>query len=170
MSEGPRLALPYHSGAGHTRLLARAAAEGAAAAGARAQALEVEALFDDAAAGWAALDAADAILLAAPTWMGAASGPFKTFMDASSDRWAAQAWTDKLAAGLTVATFPSGDKLATLTQFAIFAAQHGMIWVGQAEIGAPAAARDDGVNAAGAWLGVAATIANCVRVASLSPD
>ncbi|MEM1313039.1 MAG: hypothetical protein AAGI51_00685, partial [Pseudomonadota bacterium] len=66
-------------------------------------------------------------------------------------------WADRLAAGMTVATFPSGDKLSTLTQFAVFAAQHGMIWVGQAEIGAPVTAREDGVNAQGAWLGLAAT-------------
>lgn len=153
-AEAPRLAIPFHSGAGHTRALVAAAAEGARAAGARCETMDVETLD---AAGWASLDAADAILFAAPTWMGSASGPFKTFMDDSSDRWSRQDWADRLAAGMTVATFPSGDKLSTLTQFAVFAAQHGMIWVGQAEIGAPVTAREDGVNAQGAWLGLAAT-------------
>ena len=44
--------------------------------------------------------------------------------------WALQGWRDKLAAGFTHSAAPSGDKLGTLTQLAVFAAQHGMVWVG----------------------------------------
>jgi NAD(P)H dehydrogenase (quinone) len=48
--------------------------------------LAVADLVDTAAPGWAALDAADAIIFGAPTYMGSASAPFKAFMDATSSR------------------------------------------------------------------------------------
>ncbi len=51
-------------------------------------------------------------------------------MDGTSEIWALQSWRDKLAAAFTHSAAPSGDKLGTLTQLAVFAAQHGMIWVG----------------------------------------
>ncbi len=38
------------------------------------------------------------------------------------------AWRNKIAAGFTNSGARSGDKLATLVQIAIFAAQHGMHW------------------------------------------
>ena len=79
---------------------------------------------------WADLEKADAIIFGSPTYMGSASAPFKAFMDASSKVWAAQGWKDKIAAGFTNSASQSGDKLATLQQLAIFAAQHGMMWVG----------------------------------------
>jgi len=44
--------------------------------------------------------------------------------------WALEGWRDKIAAGFTHSAAPSGDKLATLQQLAIFAAQHGMVWIG----------------------------------------
>jgi hypothetical protein len=62
--------------------------------------------------------------------MGSASAQFKAFMDATSAVWALQGWRDKLAAGFTHSAALSGDKLGTLTQLAVFAAQHGMVWVG----------------------------------------
>jgi multimeric flavodoxin WrbA len=37
---------------------------------------------------------------------------------------------DKLGAGFTNSASQNGDKLNTLTDLAIFGAQHGMIWVG----------------------------------------
>jgi multimeric flavodoxin WrbA len=54
----------------------------------------------------------------------------KQFMDASSKVWFGRGWKDKLAGGFTNSASQSGDKLSTLTQFAVFAAQHGMIWAG----------------------------------------
>jgi multimeric flavodoxin WrbA len=48
-------------------------------------------------------------------------------MDASS-KYCGK-WRDKLAAGFTVSASQSGDKLATLQQLSIFAAQHQMMWV-----------------------------------------
>lgn len=42
----------------------------------------------------------------------------------------ARGWKDKLAAGFTNSASQSGDKLNSLVQLAIFAMQHGMVWVG----------------------------------------
>lgn len=60
--------------------------------------------------------------------MGTASG-FHVFAEATSKRWAEQAWTDKPAAGLTNSASKSGDKLHTLQFFQILAAQLGMHWI-----------------------------------------
>ena len=76
------------------------------------------------------LSTADAIVFGCPTYMGSVSAPFKTFMDSTNAVWALQGWRDKLAAAFTHSAAPSGDKLGTLVQLAVFAAQHGMIWVG----------------------------------------
>ena len=73
--------------------------------------------------------AADAIVFGAPTYMGSLSAAFKTFMEASSRVWGAQGWQDKLAAGFTCSASQSDDKLNALQQLAVFAAQHGMLWV-----------------------------------------
>jgi multimeric flavodoxin WrbA len=51
-------------------------------------------------------------------------------MDASSKAWFTQDWKDKLAAGFTNSASQNGDKLNTLQQLAVFAAQHSMVWVG----------------------------------------
>jgi NAD(P)H dehydrogenase (quinone) len=75
------------------------------------------------------LDAADAIIFGAPTYMGSVSAPFKTFMDQTSRQWLNQVWKDKLAAGFTNSGGLSGDKLNVLFQLQLFAAQHGMLWV-----------------------------------------
>ncbi|HEX5803570.1 MAG TPA: flavodoxin family protein [Azospira sp.] len=123
-----QIAIAYHSGYGHTQRQAEAVHAGAAGvAGVAARLYAVDKLDD---AQWAELDAADAIVFGAPTYMGSASAPFKTFMDESSKRWFTQAWKDKLAAGFTTSASQSGDKLATLQQMAVFAAQHAMVWVG----------------------------------------
>jgi len=79
---------------------------------------------------WSTLEQSDAIIFGSPTYMGSASAPFKAFMDASSKAWAGQKWKDKFAAGFTNSASQSGDKLNTLQQLAVFAAQHGMIWIG----------------------------------------
>lgn len=120
------VAVAYHSGKGHNAVMARAVHEGAAGAGARAVLIDVERMTE---AAWAELDAADAIVFGAPTYMGTASAPFHAFAQASSGRWAARAWRDKVAAGFTVAGAMSGDKLHTLQYFTILASQHGMHWV-----------------------------------------
>lgn len=122
-----RIVIVYHSGYGHTAAQAEAVARGArSAAGTAVQLVKVE----EADRHWPDLAAADAIVFGTPTYMGSASAPFKTFMDASSKAWSSQDWKDKLAAGFTNSASQSGDKLSTLQQLAVFAAQHSMVWVG----------------------------------------
>lgn len=119
----PTIAVVYHSGYGHTQKQAEAVAEGVAAGG--AQVLLVPVAEADAQA--EALNAADAIIFGSPTYMGSVSGPFKTWMDGTSKVWGK--WNGKLAAGFTNSASQSGDKLNSLVQLSIFAAQHGMVWV-----------------------------------------
>jgi len=40
------------------------------------------------------------------------------------------AWKDKIAGGFTNSSSQAGDKTGTLQAMSVFAAQHGMIWVG----------------------------------------
>jgi len=123
----PSIAVVYHSGYGHTAVLAQAGALGAA----RVTGTEVHLVpVDEAEAKAALLDAADAIIFGSPTYMGSATAKFHEFMEYTSKIWYGRGWKDKLAAGFTVSASQSGDKLNTLLQLAVFAAQHGMIWVG----------------------------------------
>ncbi len=114
----PKIIVIYHSGYGHTEKQAQAVAKGAGAE-----------LMKATEPDWVKLEAADAIIFGCPTYMGSASAPFKKFMDDSSKTWFAQKWKDKIAGGFTNGAGMSGDKLSTLIQFAVFAGQHGMIWV-----------------------------------------
>jgi len=123
-----RVAVAYHSGSGHTARQAAAVAAGAGSV----PGVEVALLpVDDAdAALFAALDRADAIVLGAPTYMGAASAAFKRFAEASSKPWAdGQRWKDKVAAGFTNSQNVNGNKENTLLELFVLAAQHGMHWV-----------------------------------------
>ena len=140
----------YHSGYGHTAKVAAAVAEGANAA-----LINVDGISD---AQWAQLDSADAIIFGAPTYMGGVSAPFKAFIDAAAGRWFKRAWKDKIAAGFTNSKSYSGDKFASLISLVTNAMQHGMIWVGQAEIGPSAKGADqypaDAINRVGSHLGL----------------
>ncbi|KUH38475.1 MULTISPECIES: flavodoxin family protein [Streptomyces] len=122
----PVVSIAYHSGYGHTTVLAQAVRDGAADAGATAHLLRVDELTES---GWALLDASDAIVFGSPTYMGTASGAFHAFAEATSGRWFAGAWQDKLAAGFTNSASKSGDKPHTLYYFQTLAAQHGMHWI-----------------------------------------
>ncbi|MFJ3790309.1 flavodoxin family protein [Kitasatospora sp. NPDC090091] len=122
----PTVAIAYHSGYGHTAVIAEAVARGAAAAGAEVVTVSVDTITDEQ---WAQLDAADAIVFGSPTYMGTASGAFHVFAEASSKRWFSDAWRDKVAAGFTNSASKSGDKAGTLGFFQTLAAQHAMSWV-----------------------------------------
>lgn len=125
------VAIVYHSGYGHTAKQAEAVAAGAAKqAETNVHLIKVEELVDPESDKWATLDAADAIIFGAPTYMGTASAPFMTFKDATSKRWMQQRWANKIASGFTNSGSQSGDKLNTLMTFNILAMQQGMIWVG----------------------------------------
>jgi multimeric flavodoxin WrbA len=122
-----KVAVVYHSGYGHTAEQAKAVIRGIeSVSGTNATLIQVDQIEQH----WATLETADAIIFGSPTYMGSASAPFKGFMDASSKVWFTQGWKNKIAAGFTNSASQSGDKLNTLVQLAIFAAQHGMIWVG----------------------------------------
>lgn len=152
-----RLAVVYHSGYGHTARQAQAVARGADAAG------DVDVTLvpvDDVERHWDLLAEADAIVFGAPTYMGSASAPFKAFMDATSRTVFGKGglWRDKVAAGFTNSASRAGDKLATLQQLSIFAAQHGMHWV---NLGLPpghnrSTTTEETANRHGFFLGAAA--------------
>jgi len=152
-----RIAIVYHSGYGHTRRQAEAVKAGVKQVeGAEALLLTVE----EAQTRWDELASAEAIIFGAPTYMGSASAPFKAFQDATSRAVVAKgfAWKDKIAAGFTNSGARSGDKLATLIQIAVFAAQHGMHWV---NLGLPPAnnsttGSEEDLNRLGFWLGAGA--------------
>ena len=156
------IALPYFTGAGHTAQIALAVADGARRAVPEtiARPIDIHTLTD---ADWTFLDAADAILFGAPTYMGSVAARYAVFLEEAGERWTDQGWADKVAGGFTVATFASGDKLSTLQRFSIFAAQMGMIWVGPTDIGAPVFPDHEGLNADGGWLGLMATSARMPR-------
>ncbi|MFG2992094.1 flavodoxin family protein [Streptomyces sp. NPDC048257] len=122
----PVVSIAYHSGYGHTAVVAEAVRSGAVDAGATVHLIKVDEIDD---AQWELLDASDAIVFGSPTYMGTASGAFHVFAEASSKRWFADAWQDKVAAGFTNSASKSGDKLHTLQFFQILAAQHGMSWI-----------------------------------------
>lgn len=154
------VAIVYHSAFGHTKRQAEAVAQGAASV----QGVEV-ALFSvdefepavDGAYGppWDVLERADAIVLGCPTYMGSVSSAMKLFMERSSGLWFQQLWKDKLAGGFTNGGALAGDKLNTLVDMVLFAAQQGMIWV---NLGIPISESTmdgdpNGLNRMGAWLG-----------------
>ena len=114
----------YHSGYGHTQRMAQSVAQGA---GAELVAIDAEGNVDE--AGWAALNAADAIIMGSPTYMGTVSWQFKKWADASSKAWFTQAWKDKVFAGFTNSATMNGDKFATLTFLWQLAMQHSGFWV-----------------------------------------
>lgn len=121
-----KIVVVYHSSYGHTEAMAKSVKDGAArVSGSEVQLISVTEIEGK----WELLHEADAIIFGCPTYMGSASAEFKKFMEASSHIWAEQKWKDKLAAGFTNSGSQSGDKLNTLVQLAIFAAQHGMLWV-----------------------------------------
>lgn len=122
----PKVVVLYHSGYGHTQRMAQSVAEGA---GAELLAIDADGNLPD--GGWETLDAADAIIMGSPTYMGSVSWQFKKFADASSKPWHTQAWKDKLFAGFTNSAAVDGDKMSTLHYLFTLAMQHGGIWVSQ---------------------------------------
>lgn len=122
-----RVAVAFHSGYGHTARQAEAVARGAASANGARSSLHDLTADDDAL--WAALDAADAIVFGTPTYMGGPSAAFQGFAEATSPIWQERGWQGKLAAGFTNSAGVNGNKDTTLSALAVFAAQHGMIWV-----------------------------------------
>jgi NAD(P)H dehydrogenase (quinone) len=126
MRVAPVVSIAYHSGYGHTAVLAQALESGAAEAGADVCLIKVDEITSEQ---WGRLDSSDAIVFGAPTYMGSASGAFHAFAESTSKRWARQDWRDKLAAGFTNSSSKAGDKDQTLRYFQTLAFQHCMNWV-----------------------------------------
>ncbi|MBB3592168.1 multimeric flavodoxin WrbA [Rhizobium sp. BK529] len=151
------IAIVYHSGYGHTARQAQAVKAGiervAATRGVLLTTEEAQDRWDD-------LAAAEAIIFGAPTYVAGPSAAFKAFQEASSHAVMARGyrWRNKIAAGFTNSGAQAGDKLATLMQIALFAAQHGMHWI---NLDLPPAnnsslgSKED-LNRLGFWLGAAA--------------
>lgn len=152
-----RIAIVYHSLYGHTARQARAVEAGVSQVdGAVGQLMTIE----EAQTRWDDLATVDAIIFGAPTYMAGPSAGFKAFQDATSNAVMAKGflWRDKIAAGFTNSGAHAGDKLATLIQIALFAAQHGMHWVNLALPPANNSSRSSAadLNRLGFWLGAGA--------------
>jgi NAD(P)H dehydrogenase (quinone) len=142
------ISIVYDSGFGHTAKLAQYVADGVRKVpGADVNLVAV-------ASGnipWEALEKSDAIIFGSPTYNGMLSAKLKQFFEDSTQvAWIGQKWRNKIAAGFTNSGAQSGDKLNVLISMALFAAQHGMIWVGLDLM--PGNCPDD-LNRLGSWLG-----------------
>ncbi|MGO2510567.1 flavodoxin family protein [Marinomonas polaris] len=142
----------FFSGYGHTKRVAEYVAKGA-----NAESIQIDENGDITDADWDTLNAADAIIFGAPTYMGGAPWQFKKFADATSKAWFTQAWKDKVFGAFTNSGSLNGDKQVTLIYLQTLASQHGGIWV---SLGLPpantlAATRSD-VNNLGGSVGALA--------------
>lgn len=159
-----KIAIVYHSGYGHTEVLAKAVAEGVARAGGSASLVKLDSAEQDFTGALDAVTAADAVIMGSPTYMGDVSVPMRAFMVASSKVWFTQGWKDKLAAGFTVGASFGGNKDNTLGSMWVLAMQHGMIWAGpgvpNAQFNRNAEAGADHANRIGSALGVIAQAEN----------
>jgi NAD(P)H dehydrogenase (quinone) len=149
------VAIAYHSGFGHTAVLAEAVAAGARDAGAHVTVIAVDRMSAE---DWDVLDGAEAIVFGSATYMGNVSAGFQTFAEQTGRRCLNGTWRDKVAAGFTNSGAKAGDKLHTLSSLAVFAAQHHMHWVNLG-LGAgwnSSFGREDDLNRLGFWLGAGA--------------
>jgi NAD(P)H dehydrogenase (quinone) len=151
----PGVTIAYHSGFGHTAVLADAIAACAREAGADVTVVAVDRMTET---DWDILDAADGIVFGSATYTGNVSAGFQTFAEQTGRRCMNGTWRDKIAAGFTNSGAKSGDKLNTLVSLAVFAAQHHMHWV---SLGLDAGWKsttgsENDLNRLGFWLGAAA--------------
>ena len=151
------IAIVYHSGYGHTAKVAQHVALGARKHPyTNVVLLNVDDMkMED----WETINAADAVVFGAPTYMGGVSASFKQFMDGTTKQWKSQRWKNKLAGGFTNSGAFCGDKLNALLQLVVFSMQHGMIWVGTGQMiekeqaGSPPGPL--AINRLGSYVGVA---------------
>lgn len=151
-----QISIVYDSGYGHTEKQARAVAEGVAKVpGVQAKLIAVAHGDID----WSVLEASEAIVFGAPTYNGSLSAKLKQFFeDSTKAAWRDQKWRNKIAAGFTNSGAQHGDKLNTLIGMALFAAQHGMVWVGLDLMPGNSSSKGsvEELNRHGAWLGAMA--------------
>ncbi|MFJ9559093.1 flavodoxin family protein [Streptomyces fuscichromogenes] len=156
------LSVVHHSPHGHTRALADRIARGAESVP-DVEVRLIEIRGDQVVQGrWSdeatmeLLRRSDTIVFGAPTYMGSLSAVFKAFLEGAFHPFLGQEWKDKLAGGFTHSASQNGDKLFSLQQLAVFAAQMNMQWV---SVGDSAGNNWTGgtvydVNRLGSWLGV----------------
>jgi multimeric flavodoxin WrbA len=148
------ISIVYDSGYGHTARVAQVVAEGAR----EVEGSDVKLVaVADGPVDWEALEKSDAIIFGSPTYNGMISARFKQFCEASTKTaWFEQKWRNKISAGFTNSGAQHGDKLNSLISMALFAAQHGMVWVGLDMMpgNASSTGSADDLNRHGSWLGV----------------
>lgn len=157
-----QIAIVYHTVHGHTEVVARCVARGAASVE-QVQVALIPLLPQEVNLGrWkndatlTQLEAADGIILGSPTFMGGLSAVMKAFMETAFQAWTEQKWKDKFGSAFTNSASQSGDKLNSLIHFAVFGAQMGMIWI---PVGDPPGNNWSGgsvkdTNRLGSWLGL----------------
>ena len=126
---------------------------------------------EDIDARWGDLNDSDAIIFGSPTYMGSVAAGFKIFIEQlAGEIWLQRRWLNKVAAGFTVSAGRSGDKLNTLQQMVVFAAQMGMIWVPMRITGGhySTAGSENDLNRLAGYLGVMAQ-ANIDEPSELAP-
>ncbi|WP_118181586.1 flavodoxin family protein [Paraburkholderia phosphatilytica] len=162
------ISIVYDSGYGHTAKVAEAVAKGAGEVeGAQVKLVAVA----DAPMDWDLLEKSDAIIFGSPTYNGMISARFKQFFeDSTKAAWFELKWRDKLAAGFTNSGAQHGDKLNSLVSISLFAAQHGMVWVGLDLMpgNSSSTGSENDLNRHGSWLGVM-TQSNNDQSADLTP-
>lgn len=146
------VSIVYSSGAGHTARQASAVAEGAR--GAPGVECRLVNLSTDVVP-WEALESSAAIIFGSPTYDGTVSARVKRFFeDSTGPVWLGLRWRNKVAAGFTSSGGRRGDPLDTLFTMALFAARHGMVWVGVDLLPGSESIHD--TDRHGAWLGAIA--------------
>lgn len=162
------ISIVYDSGYGHTARAAEAVAAGIREVqGAEAKLIAVA----DGPIDWVTLEKSDAVIFGSPTYNGMISARLKQFFeDSTKAAWSEQKWRNKIAAGFTNSGAQHGDKLNSLVSMALFAAQHGMIWVGLDMMpgNSSSTGSADDLNRLGSWLGVM-TQSNTDQAADIAP-
>src|SRR5688500_5961299 len=102
-----KVAIVYHSGFGHTKVVAESIAKGVRTEIDNVLLLNVN---EDQGQMNELVDA-DTIVFGSPTYFGNVSAEFKKFMDSTGNIWFNQLWKNKLSAGFTNSSTRSGDKL-----------------------------------------------------------
>ncbi|MBB6367464.1 multimeric flavodoxin WrbA [Xanthomonas sacchari] len=148
------VSIVYDSGHGHTARVAEAVARGVLESGA-ADAVLMS--VGEGAVDWKLLEDSEAIVFGSPTYNGMITARLKQFFeDSTKVAWTPQTWRNKIAAGFTNSGAQHGDKLNALVSMALFAAQHGMIWVGLDLMpgNSSSTGSTQDLNRLGSWLGV----------------
>lgn len=123
-----RVSVVHSGGTGHTAEQASAVAEGVRSVpGAECRLVN---LSTDGVP-WEVLESSAAIVFGSPAAHGTVDAEVKRFFeDSTTPVWLGLRWRDKVAAGFTSSGAGRGDELGAIVTMSLFAARHGMVWVG----------------------------------------